>query len=1239
MVGYQRPGDALQGTLETDFPMRPSLFFGPEELDSGSVRARVLTPEPFAGALFDPTGGLVVNGSIRLLVGSGDMAGRNAVELRPLSMGAFGEFTNSVLRAAAAFEVTLAGVAPGRRVDVQVAGLATNQLFLLARVVYANGEYGLQPVERLSSDGSGRLRSIEPPSAPRLAGLTGSGQYLLLQLSQPHGLVSGVVTRAAGTAASGLPVRVVGQPWLAFSGADGSWLLVAPPGRASLDVQDPITGNSGTATIEVKDPATAVATSLSLVVAGPRVVGVSPPDGATGVSRISPITVTFNKPVAAASFGAGALTLTGTNGIPIAAGISLNLAGTTATLLPSVQLAPGQAHQLAVSPAIKDLGGAGLEGPREFTFTTETDQLNRQLGQLVLTEPAGGIASMVGSSGTAEPGSQVILVNEATGFTTTVLAGTDGSFSNSIPASVDDPLSAVLLDRNGERTPLPASRQIHADGSVALFSGGGVLEAATPNGPMQVILEPGSIPTKTTFKIDVLPTTEVLTLVNNTPPEGGAVLGGFRFTMTGDPLTASADVSFPIDVSKLVLQPGELPTQRTFALCQPIEQDGVLVYSIIDRMHYEDGHLVTHSPPFPGLGATAAGAILAVPVMMAFGTQVAIAGKAVAVSDDAGLVSNEEVAQGFAVRGGVTYPMIPLAGATVSASPQTLAVLSTPALRPGAVVAHSSYSGAYALLFPNGSLDPDAILIRATHPRFPGMIGSAVVLPAASTEFQPGVIGNPLMRYHGNGSFLDQEAPTLSVSQDGVLLVGVPQVVHFNLRDNASAPMLTSATVVPGDSRALLTGLPLLSSDATIQVGSPHTTGTSSTSYDATVLARVAAIVAVDAVVDDQSGNMATNRIVLRIADPPPAGTNLVASSDPSDSIPPYVVSVNPVDGGIINHGEVVIRFSEPVDQTIVTDPSAVTITPPVPLTRVLSPTQTELLVQCGGLVEGQSYTVTLNSGIVRDLGGNSLGSSFVTRFLTPPSGVVIVPGTHKAVATLALGGVNFTLDQQNGDGALLADLPLGGTQSPTRLGILSLPPFPRAMELIPDYSYKRTTNGVVETKSLIAITGGLLGTGEVGQWLWIVDASNPTNLVRIASELASVDFTSALTAIKWSPPRLAILETRSEGSVIHHVNLQAFILGANGAAAGTPSPGVDANGDGDFVDPGDSLPVPTRGSFFGDEFTTEAPKRRVISDYGVAFGGSFEVAITPALGSAPAFFQVYYWEGMPFVPTSPNDG
>ena len=159
--------------------------------------------------------------------------------------------------------------------------------------------------------------------------------------------------------------------------------------------------------------------------------------------------------------------------------------------------------------------------------------------------------------------------------------------------------------------------------------------------------------------------------------------------------------------------------------------------------------------------------------------------------------------------------------------------------------------------------------------------------------------------------------------------------------------------------------------------------------------------------------------------------------------------------------------------------------------------------------------------------------------------------------------------------------------------------------------------------KDLIGIVGGLAGEGQL-QWMRIVDISNPTTPKRLAGAVvgASAGMTLPIR-IKWSPPTLAYLEA-GQPSTVSLVNLQEFLIGevlvANQAEyVQLPDhgrPGLDLNNDGDYVDPGEVLPLPAKypldfagkDALFGVFDTDQA-----INDFALDNGGKYVGAVLDA--------------------------
>lgn len=116
--------------------------------------------------------------------------------------------------------------------------------------------------------------------------------------------------------------------------------------------------------------------SFTVDVTAPAVSTVSPAAGATGVSVISPIAITFTEAVGmlASSMNANSVTVSdGTNNIPCS--ISYNSATKQLTLTPAGGLAFSTTYTVTLSNDVTDLAGNPLPG-YSFSFTTQAVTLN-----------------------------------------------------------------------------------------------------------------------------------------------------------------------------------------------------------------------------------------------------------------------------------------------------------------------------------------------------------------------------------------------------------------------------------------------------------------------------------------------------------------------------------------------------------------------------------------------------------------------------------------------------------------------------------------------------------------------------------------------------------------------------------------------------------------------------------------------------------------------------------------------
>ena len=620
VVAYQLLGQPQTGVLHAQFPMRPVLLFGPDQLNQGVVHMDVFSPGTFSGGVLDTNGGLIASDGVRLFAAPGALVSQQAVELRGLSATNFTSVagTNSVV---AAFEVAMQGLPTGRELFLQVTGVPPNMTFVLARVLAEQGLYGLEPRARLHSDGSGTLSSDEPATGDRLPGLNGAGQYVLVQVQPRQGLVEGIAKNSIGVATGDLPVSITGQPWLTFSAPDGSFKLLAPAGGANVALSNPATGDSGSQPITVATNLAPVVASVALSVSGLQVASVSPADTSTNVPQVSSVVITFNRPINPGTVLSNAVQLIGASNQPVATTFSLNLANTAATLLPNAPLDPATLFTLLLSTNITDSIGRPLQGQTQFTFTTVALSARDPAAQLIIYQPGatnvdtnvvadlpgfvpGTNASLVvvhGTSGTADPGVPVIVANEGTGETTTVLSKPDGSFSTFVSGTEQDYISATFVSLNGTSLRVPVNRQIFDDGSVGLYPQGGVLQAARPAGPVQLTVPPHAIQTRTKFKLMPVSVPQLQAQLGVLPTNATVAGSALNLQITGPAPTLPMPVSFSVDLISLGFPTNEVPTNAAAALAVVQTTQGVKTFQVVDQLLFHTQSRTQAKQPHLGI--------------------------------------------------------------------------------------------------------------------------------------------------------------------------------------------------------------------------------------------------------------------------------------------------------------------------------------------------------------------------------------------------------------------------------------------------------------------------------------------------------------------------------------------------------------------------------------------------------------------------------------------------------------
>ena len=1231
-----------EGRPAASFPLRPQLLFGPADLNEARLHIDVLPPLGDGAGALSAQGGVLQSGDVRLEVPAGALAGFAAGSLRALDPAAFASLAGPGQSITRAFELNLGGLVDGAQLQLSLGSpLPPDAAFALARLLRFPGGTGLAPVQRFRTDTTGRLLSSEPATPPRLPGLSGPGQYLLVQLPAPQGLVTGQVTHADATPAPGIGVRIAAQPWLSVTNAAARFDLLAPAGSHTALASHPTNGDGAAASLTMGESLEPVVLNLTLGALPPRLLASSPPDGATKVSPVAPITLEFSEKLAPASLGATPVALRAegaTSDIP--GGATLDLSGRFLTFLPTVPLAPGIPHTVTLGADLRDLQGLALDGPRSITFSTAPPAARGQGAQLTIYEPGatgatpadqtlldaipgytpGATSSHVaaiGSPGSADPEVPVILVNESTGATATVLSKPDGSFANFIEAEETDFVSATFVNTNGTRVTIPATKQKFDDGRTGLYRQGGILEAESDGEPAEIIVEPGAVPTRTVFTLEEVGLSEVKELLNDVEPEGGGkVLGGLRYAEQGDPITLAADVVFP-------LKPGDIPdgvdpANATFALTMPMQIDGVNAFQIIDAMSFEpvgpSGRLVTRSPPFIGLLLRQINAIRKEAVFTDTFNRVVSSGFGSAASEFTSVgaflipilaapVRGQKVA-GKVVTLRHQEPLTdtnaqPLAGAFVRLDVGLGAASTTsPGLfRRGETFSMSSPDGRFAFHMP----DSFNRRLVATHPRFPfqrAASGAIVMgeLTASTTLIfrQPPPV---------QAAIEDTAAPVLTITQspaaaragqgenDGALLTltAADDIDVASLRVQRDSFLDTTTGAVKN--------IELLLPPTQVSDSQPAP-GRLRHQYRLQAAEKGTAIVTVHAA--DSAGNLTTQHQVVVFGEPA-ASVGTPASRRLTSAWPPHGASNQPL--GI----PIRLRFSLPLDPSDLADLSWITLSPPNAFTlgaAEASDDRRELtlryFVQSG---EASSLTLSFDSRWVNQVPGNpnvATPPDYSIEFAKPPALTVEGGEMGNGAGVVMMGGFVYCLDRQTQS----SDTPLGGelrvhqitsTGSLTPVQTEIIPERPSDIVAIPAYPLREFDGTVRPPESYLAVfSGAALDVKRLSLYRIQPDG----RVVRALNARPPISLgISQVVKAKWDPPFLAFQELTSENTSISLINLNALYIGFRlsqsqpDLLATLPRngrPGTDLNNDGDFADQGETAPLPASrdGQVFGLEFS-----------------------------------------------------
>ncbi len=1149
LIRAYRVAGADGAVLRGEFPLRPTQLLSSERLAEARVEVDVLDRIDDRLRKIAADGTVLQSGPVRLGIPAGLFPAGGQARLTELEAATFNAAVPEGAAWVAAFDLDLpTGSSAGGGVLTELMGQTPGARRVLARAVFDADEAGFQPLRRLRA-GTDGVAVSEEPAAGGLRGLEGGGRHVVLGLgiAEPQVVVRGTARNAAGATVADLVVR--SGPWTALTDAEGRYELLAPAATATASVT--VTDRSTGDVAQVPVPSTAegaVATvDVDLSPRGPFVVASSPVAGATAVARVSPVVLTFSRPLNPGTVVVpGAVVLAGTNGVVLPAAVSINPAGDTVTLLPTAQLPALAPLRVVLSTNLQDRFGRPLEGTREIAFTTEGDTLRRADAVLTIYEPLDGLAGMSGGPGLADPESAVILINETTGETATVLSKADGSFTNRIAATADDELAAILVNRNGTRTTVPAARQEFRDGSVGLFGSGGVIRRAFGSGELELEVPPGAVSGKTLIRIEERPVAELAAALGSLVPADQRLVAGLRFAIGGDPLRTAPRLRLPIPAGMQEAFGAGLTNQEFLIVRRRVDEDGAFLEPV-DFASVKGGRLENSGT---GVEFLPAGEFVGDAEAFLAGTDSLSAAKARRGSKSMAKQLGGGLGRGFGFEDEFAL-LQPITG--IRYTPIHGFVLSHVASVPGserqpvtrARVVGSGMSGNMATstgrrgefsTFDSGG--GATVSARATSPDFPGQsaFGRASVF---RNEDGSGVAGSiTLMFDRGEESLIDREDPRVSVSHSpGEPTVGDAVTVRVQGNDDQR---VTTVELVVEQVSPLFSLQPVSVSDIRLTAGAQVRIARGSLRRSFTLETPKPARIRVRATVRDAASKRATIVHTVVVGAPPVPRTG-------DDLTGPSVVSSSPFPGedSFQPGRRIRLDFSEPVtgipDNLTPGDLFQLSPSGGIP-TVEFAVDRKSVELTWYELIPDRDYTLTVNP-LLRDEAGNLFDQNpsnnppptdpptanpaadpFQLPFRTSPQVPVALRGVRNGAGVAVLGNRLLVLDRSqaaNGAGSLHVYDP---TLPDAPLQTVGVRLYPRSLQVLRSQTYPASSRAPGGTADLVLVCGGQVNQSE--PWMMVFAFKPDGSIVELLRQDVASQRDTSRSAFKVlaSPPLAACL-------------------------------------------------------------------------------------------------------------------
>ncbi len=613
-VLYAYPNGAQPNRLGAFFIAKPTRTnFSITDLFNANVHVEIRSGrQNKLGALVDNQGGSVRAGDgSQLSIPANAVSGSQSVFFENVPVQSAGVSLPAGYEVLAAFDVDLGSAILNSSASISVPGLTGDlSRVVVAQLVTVGGQRSPKVVARAIAEANDKLTSttsIPPlPAGVALRGIRSTGRYVFIRVPSAFGYVKGTITDAA-TSAPQTMVRVSNNqtPFVDVTGTDGQYVLVgaagdAPTGVNQIGAAALATDATGTATASLEAQDAVANANVALSAVALQVESITPASGAQNMIATTPVTVTFNKPIAAQTLTGSSFTLSTNAGNPVLGSITVLAGSRVVVFTPAATLAASTTYKVSLSTAVRDIYGHALSAAFNSTFTTAaTVVISNRLKpeQITIGYPDGNEISTISIPANSVPnGSSILVVNTTSGSTLSTVAGT-GALSLQIQARVGDEISLTITQPDGTQYAVTQAAYRRADGFTSVGSNGGTL--TSDNGQVLLSIPAGAISGQADLKLTTKAESDItIPRTGEMDPTEVPWGAGVRIHVSGN-FTNNKELHLEVAAPPTATEGQRVAFMTPTKITEGnVERD---VWEVLTSGKVEGGKFKTMSPPFIGV--------------------------------------------------------------------------------------------------------------------------------------------------------------------------------------------------------------------------------------------------------------------------------------------------------------------------------------------------------------------------------------------------------------------------------------------------------------------------------------------------------------------------------------------------------------------------------------------------------------------------------------------------------------